>query len=104
MSRSARPVSHRDQSPLSQWIERTLRSRGTRIKFKLKGNNLHILCEGKACPDQTLLLTRVLLALQQTDLNRLIPPSTPPLSTAALRSSERPRSPRLGSAHPPQPD
>lgn len=84
MSRSVSNLSHQDQSPLVQWIERTLRSRGTRIKFKLQGNNLHILCEGNPCPNQTLLLTRALLALHQTDLNRLIPSAQPPLYQVLL--------------------
>lgn len=69
----------RDKSPLERWIDQTLWLRGVRVKFRLRGNNLHILCESKSCPERPVILTRLLLALQQIDLNTLIAQNQPPI-------------------------
>lgn len=67
----------RDKSPLERWVDQTLWLRGVRVKFRLRGNNLHILCESKSCPDRSVILTRLLLALQQVDLNTLLTKNQP---------------------------
>ncbi len=64
-------------SPLAQWFHETVGLKQARVQFRLRGNNLHILCEDQPCPDQTATLTRLLLALQQIDLNTLIPANQP---------------------------
>lgn len=64
-------------SPLAQWFHATVGLKQARVQFRLRGNNLHILCEEQPCPDQTALLTRLLLALQRIDLNTLIPANQP---------------------------
>lgn len=64
-------------SPLAQWFHATVGLKQARVQFRLRGNNLHILCEDQPCPDQTAILTRLLLALQRVDLNTLIPVNQP---------------------------
>ncbi|MBE9038884.1 DUF1574 family protein [aff. Roholtiella sp. LEGE 12411] len=41
------------------------------VKVRLRGNNLHILCEGTECPQRWRTLSDLLQALQQTDLDTL---------------------------------
>ncbi|HEY9648933.1 MAG TPA: hypothetical protein V6C88_21315, partial [Chroococcidiopsis sp.] len=72
------------KSPLAQWINKTLWLRGLGVKFKLHGNNLHILCESAATIDQVVLLTRLLFALQQTDVNTLLPDDQPRIYQVVL--------------------
>jgi hypothetical protein len=80
MLKPARKYPHANhKSPLAQWVYKTVWLRGLKVKFRLQGNNLHILCDGESCPDQAILLTRLLLSLQQIDLNTLIPPDQPPI-------------------------
>lgn len=61
------------RSPLSQWVATTLRAKGQRLRFRVKGNHLHILCEGNPCPDQVTTLRKLIPALQRTNLNTLLP-------------------------------
>lgn len=41
------------------------------MKVRLRGNDLHILCEGKECPQRWRTLSDLLVALQQTNLDAL---------------------------------
>src|SRR6476661_8933712 len=41
------------------------------VKVRLRGNDLHILCEGTDCPQRWQTLSDLLQALQQTDLDSL---------------------------------
>lgn len=77
MLNSVKEHPHSDKSLLAQWIARTLRLTGGRVKFRLRGNNLHILCEASPCPERAIALQNLLLSLKKTDLNQLLPPNHP---------------------------
>ena len=70
------PPSH-PESTLAQWINRTIEMQGLRFKLHLRGNNLHLLCEGDRPPNRVKLLHRLLPALQKTDLNALTSADAP---------------------------
>ncbi|WP_416666854.1 hypothetical protein [Egbenema bharatensis] len=72
-----RSAAHSGEQTLDQWIYQTIGADPSLIKFHRRGNNLHILHEGEDCPDRITLLRRLLPALQQTDLNTLIPADDP---------------------------
>jgi hypothetical protein len=59
------------------------------VRYKVHGNNLHILCESHPCPQRSLLVARLLLALQQTDVNALRSPEHPPIYQILLYARER---------------
>jgi len=67
----------RNKSPLAQWFHETVCLDHARVQFRLRGNNLHILCETEPAPDQSLMLSRLLPALQTVDLNSLVPANQP---------------------------
>ncbi|MBE9180517.1 DUF1574 domain-containing protein [Oculatella sp. LEGE 06141] len=79
------------RSPLAQWIYKTLGAWRVRIKFRLRGNNLHVLCEGASCPERKTALLQLIPALQQTNLNTLLPAHQPRIYQVLLygRRSER---------------
>jgi hypothetical protein len=64
-----------------------------RLKFRLRGNDLYILYEGEQCPSRTDALNRVLEALQQTDLNSLLPIDHLPVNRVLLYSRQTENSP-----------
>jgi hypothetical protein len=70
---------HSGRATLALWLARTVERQGMRVKFQLRGNNLHLLCESSVCPEQNLILERLVPALNQTDLNVLIPSDQPQL-------------------------
>ncbi|MEA5471134.1 hypothetical protein [Spirulina sp. 06S082] len=51
-------------SSLSQWLYQAIQEPGVRLRIRLRGNNLHILCEGSQTPEQELLKTRLVSALK----------------------------------------
>lgn len=65
------------KSHLARWIHRVLGDRRGTVKFRLQGNHLYILSEGRTCPDQQRTLLRLLPALQQQNLNQLLPAGEP---------------------------
>ena len=67
------------RSPLMQWLERAIGLNGVRIRIRLQGNNLHVLCEGNPCPDATMVTTSLLRSLQDEDLTAVLPESWPTL-------------------------
>jgi len=68
----------RNKSPLAQWFHETVCLDDARVQFRLRGNNLHILCEtDPEAPDQSLMLSQLLPALQTVDLNDLVPANQP---------------------------
>lgn len=80
MVNSAKGRSSRgEQARLARWIAGQVGIRGLKVKYRLQGNNLHILCEGTPCPSRETLLLRLLTALQKTDINTLLPPDYPPV-------------------------
>ncbi|MBD2615053.1 DUF1574 family protein [Nostoc punctiforme FACHB-252] len=59
------------QQSLVQWISQATGINTFGVKIRLRGNDLHILCEGAECPQRWRTLSDLLQALQQTDLDSL---------------------------------
>lgn len=83
-----KPSSDSSTSSLGQWLHQTLAPSDWSIKFQLRGNNLHILCEGDSCPSQRVLFQTLVPALQKTDVNILTPSGSPPIYQIQLYSSK----------------
>lgn len=78
----------RNKSPLAQWFHDTVSLDNARVQFQLRGNNLIILCETDPAPDQTLILSQLLPALQTVNLNDLVPASQPEIYQIFLYGRE----------------
>jgi hypothetical protein len=59
------------QKSLAQWVSQATGINTFGVKIQLRGNDLHILCEGRDCPQRWQTLSDLLQALQQTDLDML---------------------------------
>ncbi|MEA5507167.1 DUF1574 family protein [Halotia wernerae UHCC 0503] len=59
------------QQSLVQWVSQVTGINSFGVKIRLRGNDLHILCEGLECPQRWRTLSDLLRALQQTDLDVL---------------------------------
>jgi hypothetical protein len=59
------------QQSLVQWVSQATGISTFGVKVRLQGNDLHILCEGRECPQRWRTLSDLLKALQQTDLDIL---------------------------------
>lgn len=59
------------QQSLVQWVSQATGINTFGVKVRLRGNDLHILCEGTECPLRWRTLSDLLQALQQTDLDSL---------------------------------
>ncbi|BAY40937.1 hypothetical protein NIES2111_53270 [Nostoc sp. NIES-2111] len=59
------------QKSLSQWVSQATGINTFGVKVRLRGNDLHILCEGLECPQRWRTLSDLLHALQQTNLDDL---------------------------------
>ncbi|NMF66107.1 DUF1574 family protein [Brasilonema octagenarum] len=59
------------QKSLVQWVSQATGISTFGVKIRLQGNELHILCEGRECPQRWQTLSDLLRALQQTDLDVL---------------------------------
>lgn len=59
------------QQSLEQWVSQATGISTLGVKVQLRGNDLHILCEGSECPRRWRTLSDLLQALQQTDLDVL---------------------------------
>jgi hypothetical protein len=64
-------VSLERQKSLAQWVSQATGINTFGVKIQLRGNDLHILCEGRDCPQRWQTLSDLLQALQQTDLEML---------------------------------
>ncbi|MFQ3615844.1 MAG: DUF1574 domain-containing protein [Cyanobacteriota bacterium] len=64
-------------SSLALWFRDTTGLLEERVQFRLRGNHLHILCEAQPCPDRAAIVGRLLPALQEVDLNTLVPAGQP---------------------------
>ncbi|MGK7926070.1 MAG: D-alanyl-lipoteichoic acid biosynthesis protein DltD [Spirulina sp.] len=51
-------------SSLSQWLYQAIQEPGVRLRIRLRGNNLHVLCEGSQTPELDRLLPRLTSALK----------------------------------------
>ncbi|MEH2047105.1 DUF1574 family protein [Nostoc sp.] len=59
------------QQSLVQWVSQATGINSFGVKVRLRGNDLHILCEGTECPQRWRTLSDLLQALQQTNLDIL---------------------------------
>ncbi|BBD60341.1 hypothetical protein NIES2109_31380 [Nostoc sp. HK-01] len=59
------------QQTLVQWVSQAIGINTLGVKVRLRGNDLHILCEAIECPQRWRTLSDLLHALQQTDLDVL---------------------------------
>lgn len=59
------------QQSLAQWVSQATGINTFGVKIRLLGNDLHILCEAVECPQRWQMLSDLLKALQQTDLDAL---------------------------------
>lgn len=66
-----------NRSPLTQWTLETLGLPGVQVQVRLRGNHLHILCEGTQCPPVEVVVTKFSAALNGTDLAKLLPSNQP---------------------------
>ncbi len=66
-----------NQPSLAQWAQQAIGLDAVRVKVRSRGNDLHVLCEGQECPEETLTLNRLVLALQSTNLDALTPATQP---------------------------
>jgi hypothetical protein len=73
-----------DKSPLAQWIYKTIDGDRRHVQFRLRGNDLLLLCEGDPVPAQMDLLQRLMPALHQTEINTLLPKDQPPIYQCLL--------------------
>ncbi|MBW4487564.1 MAG: hypothetical protein KME12_07220 [Trichocoleus desertorum ATA4-8-CV12] len=67
------------QAVIAQWVVRAINLHGVRVHVRLRGNLLHILCEGPQPPDSAVVMSRVVEALAQADLAALLPPDPHPI-------------------------
>ncbi|MEM7727255.1 MAG: DUF1574 family protein [Cyanobacteria bacterium P01_A01_bin.45] len=56
---------------LEQWVSQATGINSVGVRVRLRGNDLHILCEAPECPKRWQTLSDLLKALQQTDLDAL---------------------------------
>ncbi|NEO28127.1 MAG: hypothetical protein F6K03_14915, partial [Kamptonema sp. SIO4C4] len=49
---------------LAQWLYHAIREPGVRLRIRLRGNNLHILCEGSQVPEAQTIVSRLVEALR----------------------------------------
>jgi Protein of unknown function (DUF1574) len=59
------------QKTILQWVSQATGINTLGVKVRLRGNDLHILCESVECPQRWHTLSDLLTALQQTDLDAL---------------------------------
>jgi Protein of unknown function (DUF1574) len=59
------------QKTILQWVSQATGINTLGVKVRLRGNDLHILCESLECPQRWHTLSDLLTALQQTDLDAL---------------------------------
>ncbi len=60
-------------SALVGWLIQVIELPQLRIKPKLRGNHLYLLCEGQSCPPQAIVVSRLTQALTATRLTQFLP-------------------------------
>jgi hypothetical protein len=58
---------------LTQWVQQVIGLKQARIRSRVRGNNLHILCESQPCPDAETIVPRLADALTASMLERFFP-------------------------------
>ncbi len=56
---------------IDQWVATLAKALGTAIKWRRRGNSLHILCEAPSCPEQDAVIACVVSLLKQQDINHI---------------------------------
>lgn len=72
------------QSSLAQWVSRAIGLPEVRLRFRLRGNNLHILCEGSECPPAGPVVSRFVEALKGKEGGSGFPPQEAPIYQVIL--------------------
>lgn len=67
------------ESALDQWVAQAIGSREIQVKSRLRGNSFHLLFQADPCLDCTTTLLWLIPALQNTDLNTLLPVAQSPI-------------------------
>jgi hypothetical protein len=62
---------------LESWLHQVIGLPHLQVKVKQRGNHLYLLCEGRVCPSQPTVMTRVAQALRETPLDRWLSPQVP---------------------------
>ena len=72
------------KSTLDRWIREAIALPDGRVKVRVRGNNLHVLCEAPQCPDATSVVTKLESAIAAADLDTLLPPDQPPIYKVSI--------------------
>lgn len=85
MKTDSRPLLD-SKSPLARWVYHAVghQADGVRVSFRVRGNQLHILCEALRCPSAAVVLARLVQALGRTSVNDLLPVNHPPIYQVSL--------------------
>lgn len=59
-----RQQNNRHQSSIAHWLYEAISEPNVRLRIRLRGNNLHVLCEGKHVPDAEKIRSRLVRALK----------------------------------------
>ncbi|MBW4661180.1 MAG: hypothetical protein KME15_21090 [Drouetiella hepatica Uher 2000/2452] len=84
MSNAVDHYSSNYASALGRWVSQTFEPRGLQVKFRLRGNNLHLLCQAQPCPDRGTLLLWLIPVLQKTDFKTLLSEAHTPIYRVQL--------------------
>jgi len=71
-------------SALARWLRHTVALPQVRLKLRVRGNNLHVLCEGNPCPDVATVTAKLIQGLTHTPLSSLLPADYPPIYQVLL--------------------
>lgn len=88
MSNSVEKPLSSPESILGRWIHQVIEPQKWHIRFHLRGNNLHVLFQGKPCPARLHVLSKLVAALRQTDLNSLLPDTHPQIYQVQLYGAQ----------------
>jgi hypothetical protein len=81
----ADPIAYSEgQSSLAQWVSRAIGLPEVRLRFRLRGNNLHILCEGSECPPAGPVVSRFVEAVKGKEGGSGFPPQEAPIDQVIL--------------------
>jgi len=64
-------------SSLAEWAYRAIGLQGVRLRTRIRGNKLHILCEGSQCPEASLVVSQVMQALKTNKESFPLDPQQP---------------------------
>jgi hypothetical protein len=79
---------------LTHWIHRVIGLSQAQIKMRLRGNVLHLLCEGQPCPEAETIVWRLQRAFAIAPLEKLLPAGSPQIFQMTIYGRE------LGQANP----